>query len=157
MSSVVYFQKIAGDKFVLKSMKTALDHIVLNVRDARAAVDFYGRIMGLEIERLDKFEHGIVPYPSVRINDETLIDLFPPKMWRGETGENVSVSKPNLHHFCLTLSEHEWKELVNRLHENKVEITRYADDNWGAQGVGVSIYFNDLDGNEVEARYYPNE
>jgi catechol 2,3-dioxygenase-like lactoylglutathione lyase family enzyme len=138
-------------------MKIVLDHIVLNVRDALAAVDFYGRILGLEIERLEKFERGIVPYPSVRINDETLIDLFPPKMWRGETGESVSGGKINLHHFCLTLDEHQWKELVNRLHENGVEITRYADDNWGAQGGGVSVYFNDLDGNEVEARYYRNE
>jgi catechol 2,3-dioxygenase-like lactoylglutathione lyase family enzyme len=135
-------------------MKIALDHIVLNVRDAHAAADFYGRILGLEIERLEKFEHGVVPYPSVRINDETLIDLFPPKMWRGETGES---GKTNLHHFCLTLDEPRWKELVNRLHENRVDITRYADDNSGAQGVGVSIYFNDLDGNEVEARYYPKE
>jgi hypothetical protein len=55
------------------------------------------------------------------------------------------------------LTEQQWKELVNRLHENRVEITRYADDNWGAQGVGVSVYFNDSDGNEVEARYYPTE
>jgi len=154
---VVYFQKITGDKFILKSMKASLDHIVLNVRDAPAAVNFYGQILGLEIERLEKFEHGVVPYPSVRINDETLIDLFPPKMWRGENvGESVS-GVTNLHHFCLTLTELQWKQLVERLHENNVEITRYADDNWGAQGVGISIYFHDLDGNEVEARYYPSE
>lgn len=154
MSSVVSFQKITGDKFILKSMKTSLDHIVLNVRDGKAAADFYGRIVGLEIERLEKFEHGVVPYPSVRINDETLIDLFPPKMWNGES---VAGGRNNLHHFCLTLTEQKWKELLNRLHENSVEVTRFADDNWGAQGVGVSIYFNDLDGNEVEARYYPSE
>jgi catechol 2,3-dioxygenase-like lactoylglutathione lyase family enzyme len=138
-------------------MKIALDHLVLNVRDGKAAADFYGRILGLEIERLEKFEHGVVPYPSVRINDETLIDLFPPKMWRGETDAETVSAKTNLHHFCLTLTEPRWKELVERLHANNVEVTRFADDNWGAQGVGVSIYFNDLDGNEVEARYYPNE
>jgi catechol 2,3-dioxygenase-like lactoylglutathione lyase family enzyme len=138
-------------------MKAALDHIVLNVRDAQAAVDFYGRILGLEIERLEKFEHGVVPYPSVRINDETLLDLFPPKLWRGASEVETNAGAANLHHFCLTFSEPQWKRLVERLHENKIEITRFADDNWGAQGVGVSIYFNDLDGNEVEVRYYPGE
>jgi catechol 2,3-dioxygenase-like lactoylglutathione lyase family enzyme len=138
-------------------MEISLDHIVLNVRDVQSAVDFYGRILGLKIERLEKFQHGVVPYPSVRINDETLIDLFPPNMRRGESGEGASGDKINLHHFCLTFSEPQWKELVERLHENQVEITRYADDNWGAQGIGVSVYFNDSDGNEVEARYYPSE
>lgn len=136
-------------------MKAVLDHIVLNVEDVRAAVDFYEKVVGFEIERLDKFEKGIVPFPSVRINEDTVIDLFPPKMWKGESKENEA-GEINLNHFCLTLTEPEWRELLARLKRNEVPIERYSDDNWGARGIGISVYFRDPDGNEIEARYYPN-
>jgi catechol-2,3-dioxygenase len=137
-------------------MKLTLDHIVLNVEDAKASANFYHKILESEIERLDKFEIEVVPFPSVRINRETLIDLFPPKMWKNDDEENES-AKINLNHFCLNMTEHDWKRLVERLRENNVKITRYADDNWGAQGIGISVYFDDLDGNEIEARYYPSD
>jgi glyoxylase I family protein len=137
-------------------MSVTLDHIVLNVEDIKSAVDFYRNVLGFEIERLDKFEHGIVPFPSARIDEDTLIDLFPPKMWKKGGAENHQ-AKINLNHFSLALTEREWKELIHRLKENNVEIIRYADDNWGAKGIGISVYFHDADGNEIEARYYPNE
>jgi glyoxylase I family protein len=134
-------------------MKVTLDHIVLNVENIKAAVDFYGRIIGFHIERLDKFEKGIAPFPSARINEDTVIDLFPPKMWKKE-GKEDEPGRPNLNHFCLTLTEGDWKNLIDRLSENNIEIERYADNNWGAKGVGISVFFRDVDGNEIEARYY---
>ena len=110
-------------------------------------------MLGLEIERLTKFESGQAPFPSVRINEETVIDIFPPEMWKTDGVESHS-KRNNLNHFCLTLTEADWKRLTERLKEHNVRITRYADNNWGARGIGISIYFNDVDGNEIEARYY---
>jgi catechol 2,3-dioxygenase-like lactoylglutathione lyase family enzyme len=136
-------------------MKIVLDHIVLNVEDVAQAVSFYENVLGLEIERLPEFEKGLVPFPSARISEETVIDIFPPKMWKTEGIENNS-AKQNLNHFCLTLAESDWKRLTERLRYHDVKITRYADNNWGAKGIGISIYFNDADGNEIEARYYPD-
>lgn len=133
-----------------------LDHIVLNVENIRTAIDFYEKVIGFKIERLDKFEKGIVPFPSARINEDTVIDLFPPKMWKPRGGEENNAGKINLNHFCLTLTEPEWQELIARLKRHEVPIERYSDDNWGAKGVGISVYFHDPDGNEIEARYYPN-
>lgn len=136
-------------------MKVILDHIVLNVENVKEAVNFYQNILELEIERFAEFEKGIVFFPSVRINQDTVIDLFPPKMWKTEETEEKP-AKNNLNHLCLNLTEHEWQRLVDRLRIHDVKITRYADNNWGAKGIGISIYFNDPDGNEIEARYYPN-
>jgi catechol 2,3-dioxygenase-like lactoylglutathione lyase family enzyme len=138
-------------------MQVTLDHIVLNVKDVKAAADFYRNVFGFKIERLDKFESGVVPFPSLRINEDTVIDLFPPKMWKKDEAPTDHSAKTNLNHFSLALNEREWKELINRLKENNVEIIRYADDNWGAKGIGISVYFHDADGNEIEARYYPSD
>ena len=56
---------------------TAMDHIVLNVQDMPRVLDFYINVLGLQGERLEEFQQGKVPFPSVRINADTLIDLFP--------------------------------------------------------------------------------
>ncbi|MBX7174345.1 MAG: VOC family protein [Pyrinomonadaceae bacterium] len=134
-------------------MKIVLDHIVLNVRNVADSVTFYRDVLELEIERFDEFEKGRVLFPSARINEVTVIDLFPPKLWQIR-GENVNEKAPNLNHFCLTYTESDWNKLTERLRFHGVKINRYADNNWGAQGIGISIYFNDVDGNEIEARYY---
>lgn len=136
-------------------MKVVLDHLVLNVVDIAASVNFYRTVLDFKIERLDEFEKGRVAFPSARVNEETVIDLFPPKMWKKDDSE-LQNSKINLNHFCFNLTENDWKRLVDRLRTNNVEIVRYADNNWGAKGIGISIYFCDPDGNEIEARYYPN-
>lgn len=137
-------------------MYVTLDHIVLNVYDVSVAVNFYKNVLCLEVERLEKFEQGNASFPSVRINEDTVIDLFPPRMWKQDEAEN-GAKNSNINHFCLTFSEHEWNELVLRLKENKIEIERYDDNNWGAKGIGIAIYFRDPDNNLIEARYYRNE
>lgn len=134
-------------------MRVILDHIVLNVSDLPSAVSFYENVLNLKIERLDKYEKGFVPFPSVRLSEESLIDLFPPEMWKTE-GADGGTEKINVNHFCLTFDEPDWRELLVRLKEHGVEIERFDDNNWGAKGGGVSVYFRDPDGNQIEARYY---
>ena len=56
---------------------TELDHIVLNVGDIDRSLKFYIEVLGLQPERLDEFKAGKVGFPSVRINADTIIDLFP--------------------------------------------------------------------------------
>ena len=134
-------------------MKLTLDHISLNVEDAVVAADFYHNILELEIERLDKFKTGGASFPSARINRETVIDLFPPALWRKDGEENES-SKNNLNHFCLNFAEKDWNRLIERLKIHDIKIKKYTDNNWGAQGIGISVYFDDVDSNEIEARFY---
>lgn len=136
-------------------MKKSLDHIVLNVKDIQASIKFYTEILDLEAERLEEYFSGKAPFPSVRINEDTVIDLFPPERWFKEHSESRVVT--NLNHFCLTFEYDEWLALQKRLKENNINIHRGPTENWGARGIGISIFFYDLDKNEIEVRYYPNQ
>lgn len=134
-------------------MQCSMDHIVLNVEDDKNMVNFYSKIMMLETDRLEEYLAGEVPFPSVRLNTETIIDLFPKNMWQATDtpGEGV---RSNLNHFCISLSKEAWDSLSNRLNENSVKIEEGPVPRWGAHGTGISIYFRDPEGNLIEARYY---
>ena len=54
-----------------------LDHIVLEVRDPGRSLTFYDSILGLGRVREREFLRGEAPFVSVRINEHSLIDLFP--------------------------------------------------------------------------------
>jgi len=133
-------------------MQCLMDHIVLNVKNEERMIAFYSEVLMLAPERLAEYRAGEVPFPSVRLNPDTVIDLFPKKLWqqsdRAEQGHN------NLNHFCVALSQTEWENLLQRLKANAVAIEQGPVPRWGAHGTGQSIYFRDPDGNSVEARYY---
>jgi glyoxylase I family protein len=135
-------------------MDVVLDHIVLNVRDIPTSLEFYAKILQFESERVSEYEAGMVPFPSVRINVNTVIDLFPPRMWQNDSGRGDKYN--NLNHFCLALEYTDWTELRQRLAAAGIELHRDMLRNWGAKGNGISMYFFDPDGNEIEARYYEN-
>lgn len=132
-------------------MQAVMDHIVLNAEDVEALIRFYLEVVALEPERLDEFRAGKVPFPSVRVNVDTVIDLAPRAMWEGT---RLSLrGRPNLNHFCLTLEKPEWDNLRERLAARRIT-TEGPVPRWGAHGHGTSIYFHDPEGNEIEARYY---
>ena len=70
-----------------------LDHIVLNVNDIERSLLFYTQILGLKGERIDEFKSGKVGFPSVRINEGTIIDLFPAKQPRASAGNKTQGSR----------------------------------------------------------------
>lgn len=133
-------------------MQCLMDHIVLNVEDDEKMVAFYSEILLFEPERLEEYRKGKVPFPSVRLNADTIIDLFPKKMWQGS--DRTGGIRENLNHFCIALSTETWENLLKRLHDNGVEIEEGPVPRWGAHGTGTSIYFRDPEGNLIEARYY---
>lgn len=131
---------------------TALDHIVLNVGDIDRALQFYTGVLGLAGERVELFKAGKVGFPSVRINDATVIDLFP-----GKTVDNRSVSEKvegNLDHLCLVVDAGDFAGVIEDLKAKQIAIRKGPVSRWGARGRGTSIYFLDPDGNEVEIRCY---
>ena len=132
-------------------MQAVMDHIVLNAEDVEALVHFYTTIVELEPERLAEFRGGKAPFPSVRVNADTVIDLAPKMMW--ERTRPRTPGRPNLNHFCLTLEKTEWESLRERLAAHKIAVDG-PHPRWGAHGHGTSYYFHDPEGNEIEARYY---
>ena len=136
-------------------MKCTMDHIVLNVIEDTRMIEFYTNVLELKPERLDKYKAGKVPFPSVRLNETTIIDLFPKELW-AEGSKNPSTST-NLNHFCITLTKGEWTRLMARLERNKTLIDVGPVHRWGAKGAGTSVYFKDPEGNVIEARYYDKQ
>ena len=94
-------------------MECFMDHIVLNVEDVETMIDFYSNVMMLKTERLKEYTEGNVPFPSVRLNADTVIDLFPREMWLDSP--RLMNGQEKLNHFCITLSKEDWMQLVKRI------------------------------------------
>ena len=136
-------------------MECLMDHIVLNVEDDQMMIDFYTRVMQFAPERLEEYNTGVMPFASVRLNANTIIDLFPKKMW--QNGARVGKGALNLNHFCIALGKEAWTALLDRLQSNNVTIEEGPVRRWGANGTGTAVYFRDPEGNLIEARYYENK
>ena len=123
-----------------------MDHIVLSVRDVERSLDDYTRVLGLQPERVDSWRAGQNGFPSVRINDRTIIDLM---MNKSETEPTV----PNLNHFCM-FTDGPLEPCVEELHRHGVAIETGPINRWGARGNALSVYFRDPDNNQIEIRSY---
>jgi catechol 2,3-dioxygenase-like lactoylglutathione lyase family enzyme len=117
-----------------------LDHVVLNVSDVERSLAWYTGELGLDGERVEEWRKGDAPFPSVRIDDTTVIDLVA----LPRTGENVN-------HVCLVVDADDIDELV---HSGRFEVLEGPVERWGAQGVAMSVYLWDPDQNLVELRHY---
>jgi catechol 2,3-dioxygenase-like lactoylglutathione lyase family enzyme len=133
-------------------MQCLMDHIVLNMEDDDKMIEFYSKVLMLATERVEEYREGKVLFPSVRMNSDTIIDLFPKQLWK-EPSTRVNAHN-NLNHFCLSMSKGTWEELFERLKAGKIDIEEGPVPRWGAHGAGTSIYFRDPEGNLIEARYY---
>ncbi len=122
---------------------TGLDHLVLTVADVERSAAWYEEKLGLELIRMDEWRRGEVPFPSLRLDATTIIDLF-----QGErTGEN-------LNHFAVVLED---TDLAAVAASGEFELLgdQAPAGRWGAQGEGLAVYVADPDGNTVELRTYP--
>jgi len=133
-------------------MHCLMDHIVLNMEDEENMIAFYSNVLMLPSERLEEYRAGKVPFPSVRLNSDTIIDLFPKKMWQKKS--TTAKGCDNLNHFCIAMSKATWESLIVRLKAHSVDIEEGPVSRWGAHGTGTSIYFRDPQGNLIEARFY---
>jgi catechol 2,3-dioxygenase-like lactoylglutathione lyase family enzyme len=118
----------------------ALDHIVLNVSDVERSLTWYVGLVGLKGVRVDEWRRAEVPFPSVRVNSDTIIDL---------------VSAPrdgsNMDHLCLVVDRNDIDAIAS---DSRFQVISGPGTRYGARGDGWSIYVNDPDGNLVEFRCY---
>ncbi len=140
-------------------MAMQVDHVVLWVEDAARALDFYLRVVGLEGVRVEEFQMGTAPFPSVRVSEGSIFDLVPAvgaPMAAHFTGEvkPTAAGKP-LNHVCLSMDRTEFQALANRLAAEGVSTHRVGERSFGARGSSKHwFYFQDPDGNVIEARHY---
>lgn len=124
----------------------AFDHLVLNVADVERALGFYGGTLGLAPERVEQWRAGAVPFPSVRVTPDTVIDLV--ERPRGESGGS------NVDHLCLVVEPLDWEQVVD---SGEFTVLEGPVGRWGARGSAQSVYVRDPDGNTVELRWYPQD
>ncbi|WP_406376821.1 VOC family protein [Streptomyces sp. NBC_00647] len=121
----------------------AFDHLVLNVEDVERSLGFYTGLLGLAPVRLAEWRAGQVPFPSVRITAESVIDLVD-----GPRGES------NVDHICLTVEPLDWDEVIA---SGSFTVLQGPVARFGARGTATSVYVQDPDGNTVELRWYPQD
>jgi catechol 2,3-dioxygenase-like lactoylglutathione lyase family enzyme len=126
----------------------SLDHVVFNVADPERSVAFYAGVLGLQPERLDQYRAGTVPFPSVRVNAQTILDFFPPSYHRATPGGN------NVNHIALSLDNAPY-EIEAFLRDRGVPVVREMEGNFGAQGDDAHAFqVLDPDGNTIELSAY---
>lgn len=120
----------------------ALDHLVLVVADVERSLAWYQRHAGLAAENVEAWRSGLAPFPSLRIDEATIIDLIP-----GHDG-----ARGHLDHICFVVD-------AVALDALKAEPELTVEDEGprsGARGTAHSIYVRDPDGMLVEFRAYPD-
>ena len=117
-----------------------LDHVVLNVADVERSLSFYCDRLGLTPVRVDEWRRAEVPFPSVRVDAGTIIDLLGAR----RDGENLD-------HLCLVVEPTDLEELKA---SGGFDVVDGPARRFGARGDGTSLYVRDPDGNVVELRHY---
>ncbi|HJP23393.1 MAG: VOC family protein [Alphaproteobacteria bacterium] len=118
-----------------------LDHVVVAVRDMKAALGFYRDVLGLRVERRIK-SIGLVQLRA----GANLVDLI--------TIAEGAPSGRNMDHFALRLEPFRPKDLRAHLRAHGIKPGK-VERRYGAQGDGPSMYIQDPDGNTVELKGPP--
>jgi catechol 2,3-dioxygenase-like lactoylglutathione lyase family enzyme len=107
------------------------------------SLTWYVDTLGLSPVRVDEWRQGTVPFPSVRVNAGTIIDLIP--------AAGV-VTERNVDHFCLVAD----RATVDAIAADAATFRMSGERGvrFGAQGDGWSVYVYDPDDNLVEIRSY---
>ena len=137
-----------------------IDHVVLWVDSPKDALDFFVDVVGLGPVRAQEFAEGKAGFPSVRVNETTILDLMNRKSAaavRDFTGGGDGAGQL-INHVCLSMDGAAYSALTERLRARGVELTSGGKQAFGAQGAAESsAYFRDPDGNVIEIRHYDQQ
>lgn len=125
-----------------------IDHVVFRVRDLKRSVAFYEHVLGCEVVR--RRDHlGLVHLRA----GASMIDLVSLDGSLGQRGgRGPDAQGRNTDHLCLRITPFDEAALVAHLQAFGVPVTGPAEVNFGAEGDGPSLYFNDPDGNTLELK-----
>ena len=116
-----------------------LGHVHLKVKDIKSMCEFYQNIFGMEVVEYELEKFAFLNLSSSDAHHVIALQSLP----GGNENERRNLG---LFHFAFEVkSLHELVKFLNTLHENNVEY-KCAD-----QGVCWSIYFDDPEGNGIEA------
>lgn len=125
-----------------------IDHVVFRVRDLDASIAFYRQVLGCEVVR-QRHDLGLVHLRA----GASLIDLVSVSGKLGSPGGAAPSSEgKNVDHLCLRIEPFDEAALSAHLHACGLTPLGEAQVNFGAEGMGLSLYFADPDGNVIELK-----
>ena len=123
---------------------TKIDHLILNINDVDATVDFYVNVLGFALEGKDG------PFTVIRVNEDFTLQLAP---WGTQGNE----------HLAFALSREAFDKVFEVLKEKGIP---YGDSyhsvgtnsgpgrESGAKGLAPTLYMNDPNKHLIEIRTY---
>ncbi|QXH49104.1 VOC family protein [Pseudomonas fakonensis] len=127
-----------------------IDHLVLRVRDLARSMKFYGDVLGCPLDRRRE-DLGMVHLAA----GSSLIDLVAIEGPLGRKGGAAPGREGhNLDHLCLRIEPFDEPALRAHLQAAGVQVEP-AEQRYGADGEGLSVYCLDPDGNRVELKGPP--
>lgn len=121
----------------------ALDHIVLTVKDISATVDFYSRILGMEVVTFGEGRKAL-RFGQQKINVHKHGNEFEPK------AQNPLPGSADL---CF-ITKQPLEEVMYHLNQCGVAVLAGPVNRTGAIGRITSVYFRDPDSNLIEVSNY---
>jgi catechol 2,3-dioxygenase-like lactoylglutathione lyase family enzyme len=119
-----------------------LDHTVLTVRDVDATVDFYQRVLGMQVLTFDSL-----------VNNRKALLFADHKINLHEYGNEIQPTAanpgPGTEHLCLIVSD-PIEAVAAHIRASGVEIEDGPVERAGALGPINSVYVRDPDGNLIE-------
>ena len=121
-----------------------IDHFVLTVRDLDATVDFYTRVLGMELVTFGPLGRKALSFGRQKINLHVAGKEFEPK---------AKSPGPGTADFCL-ITGTPLAEVQAHLASHGVPVEEGPVPRAGATGPITSVYLRDPDGNLVEISNY---
>lgn len=124
-----------------------IDHVVLRVKDMERSVDFYTQVLGCAIKKRNE------QYAMIHLGaGSSMIDLVDINGPLGSLGGGApGKERRNVDHFCLRVEPFDEQAILAHLQAFGI-VADKAVTRYGADGVGLSIYCFDPDGNQVELK-----
>jgi glyoxylase I family protein len=135
-----------------------LDHVVVWVEDPLRTARWLMGITGFGPVRVAEYERGESPFPSVRVNENSIIDLCPKSDAPGVDGMTKAEASAGfpVNHVCIDVGGRAaYQELAARFEAAGVDTSARRRVTYGAKAdAPEAFYIRDFDGNVFEFRYY---
>lgn len=125
---------------------TALDHLVLTVRDIEATCSFFERVLGMKVV-ISAEGRKALAFGSQKINLHELGHEFEPK---------AGQPTPGSADLCF-ITDSPMNEVLDHLKTQGVRVVEGPVMKTGAMGPIRSVYFRDPDANLIEVSVYEGE
>ncbi|HYW70805.1 MAG TPA: VOC family protein [Pyrinomonadaceae bacterium] len=121
-----------------------IDHLILNVNDIAASVDFYVNVLGFKLEGQDG------PFTVIRVSNDFTLQVAP---WGTKGNE----------HYAFAMSRDDFEATFARIKEREIPFgdsfhnvgnNTGPGNETGARGPAPTVYLNDPSNHLIEIRTY---